>query len=40
MVELFMMLKVKKKKQLTVDDLLHKFEASGEAFANDRMLLG
>ena len=29
------------KKRLTVEDLLHKFEeASGEAFANDRMLLG
>ena len=29
------------KKHLTVEDLLHKFEeASGEAFANDRMLLG
>ncbi|WP_296875289.1 ABC transporter ATP-binding protein [Thomasclavelia sp.] len=29
------------KKQLTVEDLLHKFEeASGEEFANDRMLLG
>ena len=29
------------KKKLTVEDLLHKFEeASGEEFANDRMLLG
>ena len=29
------------KKRLTVEDLLQKFEeASGEAFANDRMLLG
>ncbi len=28
------------KKSLTVNDLLHKFEeASGEEFANDRMLL-
>ena len=28
------------KKKLTVDDLLHKFEeASGEQFANDRMML-
>ena len=28
------------KKNLTVDDLLHKFEeASGEEFANDRMML-
>ena len=29
-----------KKKRLTVEDLLHKFEeASGEEFANDRMIL-
>lgn len=29
-----------KKKNLTVEDLLHKFEeASGEEFANDRMML-
>ena len=29
------------KRKLTVEDLLHKFEAaSGEEFANDRMLLG
>ena len=34
-------IKGEEKKKLTVEDLLHKFEeASGEAFANDRMLLG
>ena len=39
MVILFMMLKVKKKKKLTVNDLLKKFEeAIGEEFVNDRML--
>ena len=33
--------KGQEKQQLTVEDLLHKFEeASGEEFTNDRMLLG
>ena len=34
-------IKGEEKKKLTVEDLLHKFEeASGEAFAGDKALLG
>ena len=38
---LLILVKGAEKKKLTVENLLHKFEeASGEEFANDRMLLG
>ena len=40
MKEMLFMMAGEEKKNLTVDDLLHKFEeASGEEFANDRMML-
>ena len=38
---LYLAKKLKEKKNLTVDDLLHQFTvASGKEFANDRALLG